>query len=154
MSTSPRPRALTRSTGLAAVAAATCSAALFAAPGTSAQAVPGLVGRTFVSTSVAPTPIPGGGKLEIGFGAKDRVGLSAGCNRMMGFATARGDRLVFSRLASTMMACPPPRDRADEWAENFTGQAPTYRLAGPVLTLSTKSTTVVLREEAAPQHPR
>lgn len=132
-----------------AAAAAACAAALLAAPGSPAAAVPGLSGHAFVSVSVTPASIPGGGPLHIAFGEKDRVSLSAGCNRMMGTVTARGDRLVFSQLASTKMACPPPRDGADGWAADFTKQSPTYRLVGPGLTLSTATTTVVLREEPA-----
>ncbi|GED98061.1 META domain-containing protein [Gordonia crocea] len=135
--------------------ATAAGAALLAVPASPAGAVPGLTGRTFVSTSVLPAPIPGGGPLQISFGEKDRVSLTAGCNRMMGTAKARGGRLHFSQLASTRMACLPPRNLADTWASNFIRQAPTYRVAGVILTLSTATTTVVLREQpgARPGHP-
>ncbi|GAA3039742.1 hypothetical protein GCM10010528_20370 [Gordonia defluvii] len=133
-------------TPAAVAVAGVVGAVLFAAPAP-AGAVPGLVGRSFTSTSVLPMPIPGGGPLTITFGEKDRVSLSAGCNRMMGTATARDGRLHFSRLASTMMACPPPRDRADEWASAFTKMAPHYRVSGTALTLNTASERVELREE-------
>lgn len=36
---------------------------------------------------------------------KNRFSGSGGCNRIMGYATAEGDRLKFGRVASTLMAC-------------------------------------------------
>ncbi|GAB09431.1 hypothetical protein GOARA_036_01630 [Gordonia araii NBRC 100433] len=145
MLTTTSPRSVSARTAAAVAVSAAAGAALLVSPAT-ADAVPGLTGRSFVSTSVTPLPIPGGGPLKISFGAKDRVSLTAGCNQMGGTAKARGGRLHFSRLASTMMACPPPRNLADAWASNFAKKAPHYRVAGPVLTLSTPTTTVVLRE--------
>lgn len=139
---------VTRFTAAAASVAA-CAATLLVASSSPVEAVPGLAGRSYVSVSVTPAPIPGGGPLRIAFAEKDRVSLSAGCNRMIGTVTAKGDRLVFSQLASTKMACPPPRDHADAWAVDFAKQSPTYRLVGPGLTLSTPTTTVLLREDSA-----
>ncbi|QKT07394.1 META domain-containing protein [Gordonia sp. X0973] len=135
------------STGAAALlAAAALGSLLVTAP---AQAVPGLSGRAFTSTSVSPGAIPGGGPLKIRFLDKDRVGLTAGCNQMTGIATAQGGRLHFTRLASTMMMCPPPRDKADAWVQAFTAKAPNYQLTGKTLTLRTPTTTVVLTEVQA-----
>ena len=36
---------------------------------------------------------------------KNRFSGSGGCNRIMGYVTAEGDRLKFGRVASTLMAC-------------------------------------------------
>lgn len=43
---------------------------------------------------------------EISFDiGKNRFSGSGGCNRIMGYVTAEGDRLKFGRVASTLMAC-------------------------------------------------
>lgn len=39
-----------------------------------------------------------------------RFRATVGCNQMIGGYEANGDRLSFGRVASTMMACPPPLD--------------------------------------------
>ena len=46
------------------------------------------------------------GPPEISFDIeKNRFSGSGGCNRIMGYVTAEGDRLKFGRVASTLMAC-------------------------------------------------
>ncbi len=46
------------------------------------------------------------GPPEISFDiGKNRFSGSGGCNRIMGYVTAEGDRLKFGRVASTLMAC-------------------------------------------------
>ncbi|MFT4200614.1 META domain-containing protein [Gordonia sp. (in: high G+C Gram-positive bacteria)] len=126
----------------AAVAAA---AAVIAVPAARSDAAPQLFGKSFISTSVTPQ-IPGGGPLKMTFLPNGRVGLTAGCNQMSGTVKTLGGRLHFSRLASTMMACPPPRNMADGWADGFTRQAPRYTLRGNTLTLRTRTTTAVLHQ--------
>ncbi|MDY6809494.1 MAG: META domain-containing protein [Actinomycetota bacterium] len=106
-----------------------------------------LADRTYSSVAVIGGSIPGGGPLVVAFDETPRVGMDAGCNSHAGSVTASGDQLRIGRLASTMMACPPPRADADDWLARFTSVPLTWRVFGPILTLSSPLQTVVLIEE-------
>ncbi|WP_250149695.1 META domain-containing protein [Mycolicibacter acidiphilus] len=101
-------------------------------------------GSTFVSVRVDGPPIPGGGPLEVGF-ADGKISAYAGCNRMFGPVDSADGRLTCTRLASTMMACPPPLDGADDWVTTLFAARPRWALAGDTLTLSTDTASVTLQ---------
>ncbi|MCD2116954.1 MULTISPECIES: META domain-containing protein [Rhodococcus] len=104
------------------------------------------IGRRYVSTEVEGQSIPGGGPLQLSFPARERVAASAGCNRFTGTADLSGGRIRAGTLASTRMACPPPRDGADDWVRTLFAGAPRWALDGEVLTLTTGAVTVTLTE--------
>ncbi|WP_455901971.1 META domain-containing protein [Rhodococcus gordoniae] len=104
------------------------------------------IGRRYVSTEVTGRPIPGGGQLELSFPARERLAASAGCNRFTGTADLSGGRIRAGTLASTRMACPPPRDGADDWVRTLFASTPRWTLDGEALTLTTGSVTVTLTE--------
>ncbi|MFF0816410.1 META domain-containing protein [Rhodococcus sp. NPDC003318] len=146
---------LLRSIGLAALAVAAlagCSDSSAAAP-EPPQA--DLVGRTFVSTEVEGTPIPGGGPLTVSFEEPDRLSAAAGCNRAVGTADFSDDRItVTGPLATTMMACPGGRAGADAWVAEFFAASPNWSLDGDTLQLSTDDATVTLLDKKVAQPDR
>lgn len=106
-----------------------------------------LTGRTFVSTQVTGTPIPGDGPLIVEFPEAGRIAATAGCNRFVGAVDLTGHTLEAPDLAATMMACPPPRDGADRWLTGLFGSAPEWLLHDDVLTLTGDGSTVVLGDK-------
>lgn len=102
-------------------------------------------GRTFVSVAVTGEQIPGNGPLTLGF-ADGRLSAFAGCNRGSGPADLSGGHLT-TRLAITMMACPPPLGDADSWMARFLEARPAWSLSADTLTLSTDAATVTLRDK-------
>ncbi|WP_241385857.1 META domain-containing protein [Rhodococcus sp. CH91] len=112
------------------------------------SAAPGdLRGRTFVSTDVTGTPIPGGGPLVVEFPEDGRIAATAGCNRFSGAADLADGTVKTENLASTMMACSPDRDGSDAWLSSLFGAGPRWSLDGTTLTLTTDDTTVALEDE-------
>ncbi|GAC49921.1 hypothetical protein GOACH_18_00450 [Gordonia aichiensis NBRC 108223] len=107
------------------------------------------MGKNYSSTSVTGTQIPGGGPLQVAFPEAGRISATAGCNRHNGAATFVEDTFTTEKLATTMMACPPPRDGADTWLSDFLSGSVTWKLSGETLTLTHSSTTVVLTQSAA-----
>lgn len=126
-------------------------------PATAARPAVGaeLAGRSFVSTGVVGTEIPGGGPLVLDFTAEGTVGATAGCNRMFGPVELAGGKLVAGQLASTMMACLPPHEGADEWASSFLSGGPEWSLDGDTLTLTSGPAVVTLTDKkvADPDRP-
>ena len=104
-----------------------------------------LNGRTFVSVAVAGEPIPGGGPLTVAF-TDGQISTFAGCNHGSGAVDLTGGRVV-TRLASTMMACPPPAGDADAWVDRLFEAQPSWALSGDTLTLRGPATTVTLRDK-------
>lgn len=107
-------------------------------------------GRTFVSVAVAGEQIPGGGPLTLSF-ADGRLSAYAGCNRGSGPAEL-SDGHLSTRLATTMMGCPPPFGDADAWMGRFLEARPAWSLSADTLTLTTDAATVTLRDKAV-VHP-
>lgn len=105
-----------------------------------------LVGKTFTSTSVDGAAIPGGGPLVLTFPESGRVSLTAGCNQHIGPVSVEKATLTVGPLASTKMACPPPRDGADAWLAEFTDKPLAWSLRDRELTLRDGPRTVVLVE--------
>ena len=102
-------------------------------------------GRTFVSVDVVGEQIPGGGPLTLGF-AGGRLSAFAGCNHGSGPADLRDGHLT-TRLATTMMGCPPPLGDADGWMARFLEARPAWTLNADTLTLRTDAATVTLRDK-------
>ncbi|WLP90628.1 META domain-containing protein [Gordonia sp. NB41Y] len=111
-----------------------------------AAPTPPPIGSTYRSTEVTGVAIPGGGPLEIVFPESGRVSMTAGCNRHMGEVTVEGSTMTFGALASTMMACAPPRDGADSWLADFASAPLRWHRDGTALTLTSARSTVVLTE--------
>ncbi|WP_244970699.1 META domain-containing protein [Gordonia jinghuaiqii] len=111
-----------------------------------APAAPDFVGKTYSSTTVTGTQIPGGGPLEVSFPAANRIALSAGCNRHVGEMRVEGSALRLSSLASTMMACPGPQGDADGWITRFTQEPLTWYSVGQALVLVGSGSQVLLTE--------
>ncbi|MCK0091007.1 META domain-containing protein [Rhodococcus sp. F64268] len=106
-----------------------------------------LTGRTFISTEVNGSPIPGGGPLVVEFPEPGRLAATAGCNRFAGAVDLADSTLRSPDLASTMMACPPPRDGADGWLSSLVAESPQWSLDGDALTLTGDGTTVFLTDK-------
>ena len=102
-------------------------------------------GRTFVSVHVEGEQIPGGGPLVLGFD-RGRLSAYAGCNHGAGAADL-ADGVIATRLATTLMACPPPLDGADRWMTALFDARPHWTLDGDTLTLTTDAATVTLRDK-------
>lgn len=109
-----------------------------------------LMGRTFLSTGVEGTPIPGGGPLRLTF-KDNRVTADAGCNTHSGTVAAEDRKLVVSSLASTLMACGGDRQGADEWLSGFLNSQPGWQLDGPKLTLKSDNLTVIMLDKKVAQ---
>ncbi|MFZ2528576.1 MAG: META domain-containing protein [Rhodococcus sp. (in: high G+C Gram-positive bacteria)] len=106
-----------------------------------------LTGRTFVSTDVTGTPIPGGGPLVVEFPEPNRIAATAGCNRATGTVDLTGGIVRTEQLASTMMACPPPQDGADAWLTALFEADPRWTVDGDALTLTGDAVTVSLSDK-------
>ncbi|MBF6335512.1 META domain-containing protein [Nocardia abscessus] len=112
------------------------------------------VGRTFLSTNVEGTPIPGGGPLTISF-SEGRVTADAGCNKFTGAAELDDHVLHVSGLSTTLMACEDDRRDADEWLSGLLNSQPSWRLDDSRLTLHSPDRTVTLLDKkvARPDKP-
>ncbi|MFC3438917.1 META domain-containing protein [Nocardia seriolae] len=135
---------------LTAVAAAGCSSS--GGVGDTPPASP--MGRSFVSTAVSGTPIPGGGPLTLHF-ADGRVSATAGCNTATGPVDLQGNTLHVGKRATTLMGCPGDLAGADGWQDGLLRSQPTWTLVGDTLTLEGNGSTVTLldRKAANPDKP-
>lgn len=118
-----------------------------AGSGHAAPSAPPFVGKSYSSTAVTGTQIPGGGPLQVTFPAANRISLFAGCNRHVGEMQVDGSVLRLGSLASTMMACPGPRAGADNWIATFNREPLTWYSVGHALVLSGAGTQVLLTEK-------
>lgn len=105
-------------------------------------------GRTFVSTELAGTTIPGGGPLVLGFTENGRVSVNAGCNSGSGTVDFANDTMTVSSLAMTLMACPGEAAQADAWLTEFLEKSPSWEISGDDLILSTDTATVTMTDRA------
>ncbi|MFD4294538.1 META domain-containing protein [Rhodococcus sp. NPDC058505] len=142
-----------RLAGLIALTAAlaACSDSSTASP-ESPQA--DLLGRTFVSTTVDGTPIPGGGPLTVEFVEPDRLAATAGCNRATGTADFSGGTITAGALATTMMACVGDVGESDAWLTEFFTANPQWSLDGDTLHLRTGAADVTLLDKKVAQPDR
>lgn len=79
---------------------------------------------------------------------EQRLAGSDGCNRLMGAYTLNGDKLVFSPLASTRMACMEGAEYADLIGASLP-QTATYRIQANQLELLDASGALIARFSAA-----
>lgn len=132
--------------GLALAAVAATVAACGTGDATSEPSPQALVGKTYLSTSVTGTPIPGDGPLEVTFPQTGRIAATAGCNRHMGEVTFAGDTMTPGQLAATMMACAGPQGESDAWLSSFLDGPLTWHLSGEKLSLSRDGQSVELTQ--------
>lgn len=85
--------------------------------------------------------------VDLMFDESGRVSGFGGCNRYMGGYEHHDDRLSFSQLASTMMACPEGMDLEQRFLRAL-AQVSAYRLEGGNLALLDGAGKVILRFEA------
>ncbi|MFC4602381.1 META domain-containing protein [Rhodococcus kronopolitis] len=140
--------------GLALLAAATLTACSTSAEASDESANSDLVGRTFVSTSVEGTAIPGGGPLTVTFPEADRIALHAGCNRASGTADLSGGVITTGPLATTMMACVGDAGMSDQWMTGFFAASPQWTLDGDALELRNGEATVSMLDKKVAQPDR
>lgn len=79
--------------------------------------------------------------------AESRLAGSGGCNRLLGGYVLAGERLTFTKMASTMMACPEGMEQERAFAGAL-GEARSYRLSGARLELYDGAGRVIARFEA------
>lgn len=139
-----------RVAGLALLAAATLTACT--AESASSPKAEDLQGRTFISTEVKGTPIPGGGPLTVEFVEPDRIAVYAGCNRGNGTIDLSDGKVVTGPIATTMMACVGDTAGADQWMTSLFESGPAWTLDGDTLTLTggDSSVTLVDKKVASP----
>ncbi|RVW11624.1 META domain-containing protein [Prescottella agglutinans] len=118
-------------------------------PAVSTAAAPedALWGRTFLSTSVTGSTIPGSGPLEVAFPERGHIAMSAGCNRGVSSVDLAGGTVKTGPIATTMMACPGDLAGADEWMTDLFAAEPSWTLAEDTLTLASESITVTLADK-------
>ena len=139
---------------LAGAVLAACLMVLGVAAGASAHVAAGAkktdgwpAGRGFVSTTVTENGqvrvLVAGTSLTLRFGPDGDFTASAGCNTFMGTGRFRGGRfIIVGPLASTMMACEPPRMDQERWFAEFLGSAPQAWFYGTNLTLRSAGTRI------------
>ncbi|MFC7447414.1 META domain-containing protein [Rhodococcus daqingensis] len=144
---------LRRLAGFALLAAAFLTAC--SAESASTPSGADLQGRTFISTEVEGTPIPGGGPLTVEFAQPDRISMTAGCNRGNSTVDLSDGKMVTGPIATTMMACVGDTAGADEWMTSLFEAGPAWTLTGETLTLTTGDTAVTLvdKKVATPDRP-
>jgi heat shock protein HslJ len=122
--------------------------AVGAAPYSSAASLPRpMQGKTFVSTKVAGPAIPGGKQVRISFIDVNNITVGLGCNTHSGKAKFDGNRLTFSELSSTELACDPTLARADAWLVTFLWSGPKWTFSSGRLTLSNQKQTLTLVDD-------
>jgi heat shock protein HslJ len=104
------------------------------------------MGRSFVSTGISGTPIPGGGPLTLSF-ADGRVTADAGCNASSGAARFDGDTLQVTDLATTLLGCTSDKSGADGWQTGLLQSSPTWKLDRNTLTLTGNNSIVTLKDK-------
>ncbi|WP_026918020.1 META domain-containing protein [Gordonia shandongensis] len=144
----PVRRIWTGSLGVAAtlLVAATALTSCSSDDGPTASDPAALIGHTYISTDVDGTAIPGGGPLTVAFPEAGRISANAGCNGHGGSVAFTGTTMTTGNLLGTLMACPPPRDTADQWVSDLFAEPLTWELADTTLTLSRGDQTVTLAE--------
>jgi len=76
-----------------------------------------------------------------------RISGSGGCNRLTGSYELNGDRLKFSQMVGTMMACPEAMETERAFLQAL-GRVNTWKIAGKQLELLDAGGTIVARFEA------
>ncbi|MFI1912688.1 META domain-containing protein [Nocardia sp. NPDC020380] len=112
------------------------------------------MGKTYVSTDVKGSPIPGGGPLTLSF-KDNRISANAGCNTATGPVTLDGHVVTTTdNMASTLIACPGDLAYADQWVQGFLSSSPDWKIYGSNLILTGNGQTVTLRDRQVAQPPK
>jgi heat shock protein HslJ len=126
----------------AAMGAAACVSALAAAACASNAPHPDLAGTSWAVESIAGEAVSGP---TIEF-AEDRVSGTGGCNRFFGGYQVDGDRLAFTGMGVTRMACEEDVMRREDEFLAVLNEAQHYRRQGDRLViLDNREREVVLR---------
>lgn len=101
-----------------------------------------LAGKTFTwaQTPAAAEKVP-----TLTFGEDGRISGVAGCNRVMGSYTLEGDKITFSKMATTMMMCSPDSMKVEEAYLNHLEAAKRATLVEGDLVLSDETGNEVMR---------
>ncbi len=140
--------------GSTADGADTNSTAETPAVSTPASPADALWGRTFLSTSVTGSTIPGGGPLEVAFPEPDHIAMSAGCNRGVSSVDLSDGTVKTGPIATTMMTCPGELAGADKWMTDLFATQPSWTLADDALTLASQDITVILTDKKTTEPDR
>jgi heat shock protein HslJ len=81
------------------------------------------------------TPAATGIDTSLIFGSDGQVSGTMGCNRFSGNYEIKGGKLVFSKLASTLMACPEPQMTQEATAYELISGTVRYAIDGSTLTI-------------------
>ena len=81
---------------------------------------------------------------------EQRVAGSGGCNRLMGGYTLEGNKLSFSKMASTMMMCDERMEQEQHFLKAL-GEVATWRMEGHTLILRNASDQILVELTADPQ---
>ncbi len=125
-------------------------------PGAGSSPTPGPIGidgRTFLSTAIDGRVLVAATRVRLSF-RDGQASAAAGCNSMSGSYVIDAGRLVARSLATTEMACDPPRMDQDRWlADLLDGSS--LVLEGPTLTLAKGGVRLTLldRVVADPDRP-
>ena len=112
-----------------------------------------LRGQTFLSTDVTvdgqPHALLAGTEVSVEFTDDGRMVARAGCNMMQApVDTADGKLTVEGGLATTDMGCDPPRHEQDAFVAELLGAAPTWKLDGSRLSITSGTTSMALTERS------
>jgi heat shock protein HslJ len=103
-----------------------------------AQAAANIENAYWKLTHLGDVPVIAGGKQRephLVLGSQDRrVSGSSGCNRLMGGYALEGEKLAFSQLAGTRMACPDGMETEQAFLEAL-AQVKTWKIVGGHLEL-------------------
>lgn len=89
-----------------------------------------LDGREFEGEPVTGRELVPGSMLTVSF-EEGRVGVNAGCNLMSAPYELNDGRLELTgAMVSTMMGCPKPLERQDQWLGEFFETSPTVSASG------------------------
>jgi copper homeostasis protein (lipoprotein) len=114
---------------------------------------PGLLGTDWKLTYLGEVPaehFKDQRDVHIVLGEDKRITGSDGCNLLNGGFTLEGDRLAFSRIATTMMACPQGAEQEQRFHRALASTA-RYRLVYEYLELMDGAGVVLARFEALPR---
>lgn len=90
-------------------------------------------------------------KPHVIFNADNRISGSDGCNSIMGTYTVDGDKLTFSQVASTMMACAEGGEHAHDY-KNALEKTTTFDIHSDQLVLHDEKGLAIARFKAVHQH--
>lgn len=91
---------------------------------------------------------------EMSFGADGQFGATAGCNRFIGQVTLKEDQILFpAKMASTLMACPPPLDAEETAFAETLHRVVRYEIAEDMLRFRDQSGNVVMELSARVRTP-